>query len=237
MNEEKTKKNDNKIVLIICLILGAFIWLKIIIPIVLLFGLVFMTMLEPADTRIGIGKYDKDYYIEKYGGDLDSKLLIFPDDKGILDEAEFESSFKTNILSTDGNIILKVKYDYETFESEIERIGSLELTIYDSCKENAKEYINRIIYDKESYYLPAYITIDGFANTYEYALIDDDRLEIVYLYLSYPETNNIKYKDYLKKDTREYDSGNTLSRFSIYNHSFDDVNDDITVFMEFDDCQ
>jgi len=216
-------KNSVKIILIVvgCLFL-----------IILVFILCTLD-LNPNKEITGIENYNKNHYIEEYGGDLDSNLSIFPEDKNILVDPIFSSSFKTGLFDSDGYILLKTKYSEENFNREIERISKLEMTIKETCYPNSKNYTNYIKYDENAYKYPAYITIDGFGHTYEYALINKDDLEIVYVYLSYPSVNNSKYSDYLKKDKSEYSKTEVLSLYSMYNHTFDNGSS----FVEFDDCK
>lgn len=185
------------------------------------------------DSISGIENYNKNYYIEEYGGDLDSNLLIFPDDKTNLINPEFSSSFQTGLFDSDGYILLKSKYSEENFNNEIDRIKNLSIIISNGCREGASVYENKIKYDDASYKYPAYVTIDGFGSTYEYALINTDEFEIIYVYLSYPKINASKYKDYLKIDKSEYSKTDTINRYSMYNHSFNDGHS----FIEFDDCK
>lgn len=180
----------------------------------------------------GINNYDKNYFIKEYKGDLDSNLSIFPFDNSKFVEADFSSFMKKNLFDSDGYILLISKYSQEDFVNEINRLKALSITIYDSCKNDADTYINYVKYDEKSYKYPAYITIDGFGNTYEYALINEDELKIIYVYLAYPEINNMKYVNYLKNDKSLYFIKNTLNMYSMYNHSFDNG----ISFLEFDDC-
>lgn len=180
-----------------------------------------------ADKISGAENYDKNHYVETYKGDLDSNLSVFPD---TLDNAKvnvFESSMSVGLFDTDGYIVLDCNYEQKPFESEIERLKGLSMTVehYDGQK-----YTNNILYDEESYNYPAYVTIDGFGNTHEYALIDEADSRIVYVYTAYINTENFKYRDYLKKNLNQYDKDLTDS-FSMYNHSFDGGNS----WDEFDD--
>ena len=60
------------------------------------------------------------------------------------------------------------------FSDEISRLQALSKTI----EYNDEDHTNNVIYDEDSYSYPAYITIDGFGNTYEYALIDQSNNRI-----------------------------------------------------------
>lgn len=224
---KKQKHIIKNILFITCMVL-----LVIIVRTLLVLGIVSLSFLTPSDNITGIENYDKEYYIEKYHGDLASNLLIFPDNITKLIEPTFLSSLKTNFFDTDGYIILKTKYTKEDFDNEINRLSNLKMTINETCYPNSEEYTNYIKYDNTSYKYPAYITIDGFDNTYEYALLNEDKLEIIYLYLSYPNINNKQYQEYLKKDKSLYSKTNTINSYSMYNHSFDSGKS----FMEYSDC-
>ncbi len=163
--------------------------------------------------------FDKNYYIEKYGGDLDSNLSVFPDEiKSNMKNVKFSSSLKTGFFDTDGYIILEYSLDEDDYIKEKDRLSNLSMTIenYDG-----KKYTNKVKYDETSYNLPAYITIDGFDSTYEYALLDDTEKKIYSIYLSYPNITNKKYKKYLKKNKKKYLINDSIKSYSMYNHTFD----------------
>ena len=175
----------------------------------------------------GAANYHKHDIIKKFSGDLDSDLSVFPDEI-LTDQTEYTADFSTDLFDTDGTMILVCIYDDQQFSDEITRLQSLSKTIlFDD-----EQYTNGILYDADSYSYPAYITIDGFGNTYEYALIDQAERKIVYVYLAYPDDKTLeKYKDYVKTDLSAYKEENTLNAFSMYNHSFDGGNS----WIEFDD--
>ena len=231
--KEYYKMKKQKQIIITSLIVISILFLLFIIKMILVLGLFGLTSLSPTKEINGIDNYDKNYYIKEYGGDLDSNLSIFPDDKNILKDASFISSFKTNLFDTDGYILLVSKYDKEDFDNEIERLKELNMTIYENCRKKSKSFKNSVKYDTESYNYPAYITIDGFGSTYEYALINEDELEISYIYLSYPSTDNRAYYKYLKTDKSIYSKDNKMKMYSMYNHTFDNG----YTFMEFNDCK
>ena len=227
----KMKKQKN--IIKNCLIIISIVFIIFLIRMFFVLGIVSLSTLIPSKNITGIDNYDKSYYIKEYGGDLDSDLSIFPDDKSNLKDAEFSSSFQTNFFDSDGYILLESKYDKDTFNSEIERLKNIKATIYENCYDNSDTYTNYIKYDDKSYKYPAYITIDGFGHNYEYALINEDKLEIIYVYLSYPKKNNSKYKEYLKEDKTIYSKIDTLDNYSMYNHSFDNG----ASYMEVGDCK
>ena len=175
----------------------------------------------------GAENYSKDVIIEKYSGDLDSDLSVFPDEI-LTEKIEYTADFNSNLFDTDGRMILECEYEDEQFSDEISRLQSLSKTI----KYDKDEYTNNVIYDEDSYSYPAYITIDGFGNTYEYALIDQFNNRIVYIYMAYPDKKTLEqYSDYVKKDLPAYEEENTWDAFSMYNHSFDGGES----WVEFDD--
>ena len=175
-----------------------------------------------------IREYDPGKIISEYHSDLDSALLIFPD-KATVEKARasFSASLSRGLFDTDGRIILDCGYSEDDFAAEVRRLSAVSLTIRN--KDEAAE--KTILYDESSYHYPAFITIDGFGHTYEYALIRENEREIIYVYLAYPNSRILsEYSDYVKKDTAVYDSKNG-SGFSLYNHSFDGGKS----WVEFDD--
>ncbi len=180
---------------------------------------------------LGIDSYSKSYFLNNYASDLNSNLSIFPADREDFIAPNFSSTLDSRFFGIDGYIILDVRYEEEKFHKEIERLSNLKMTIKERCYANAKEYTNDIRYDNNSYKYPAYVTIDGFKNIYEYALIDQDNLRIMYVYLAYPDIKDID-SIYLKKDISFYSVMDSMNRYSMYMHSFDGGKS----FSEFDDC-
>lgn len=181
---------------------------------------------SPLDTD-DIAEYDKSLVIEKYGGDLDSDLSVFPDEI-LTGTADYSVHFSSDLFDTDGRMILECTYDDEQFSSEISRLQGLSKTI----TFEDEQFTNKVLYDEASYAYPAYITIDGFGNTFEYALADKSENRIVYIYLSYPDDETLsRYSNYVKKDLSAYEEENTLDSYSMYNHSFDGGES----WVEFDD--
>lgn len=183
-------------------------------------GAIVLAESAPSDVISGIENYDKTYYLENYGGDLDSTLLIFPDTTEEAVEATFESDMHVGLFDTEGYILLYAEYEKEAFEKEKARLSEITCTIYDSGEEES--VTKGILYDEKSYVLPAYVACDGFGNMYEYALVDDENCSVTYVYLSYPkaETDAV-YGKYLKKDLALYDIKDPFKGFTIYAYSFD----------------
>ena len=175
-----------------------------------------------------IREYDPEKIVAEYHGDLDSGLLIFPEQATIEKvKASYSASLTRGLFDTDGWIILDCEYNEDDFTAEIKRLQAISLTI--QSKDEKAE--NKILYDEDSYQYPAYITIDGFDHTYEYALIKEEKREVIYLYFAYPNNKILsEYSEYVKKDRSAYDS-NDNTGFSLYNHSFDGGKS----WIEFDD--
>ncbi|MBR3756191.1 MAG: hypothetical protein IKK48_03685 [Firmicutes bacterium] len=172
----------------------------------------------PSYQADGIEEYDIPTIVDEYVGDLDSSLAIFPDAETVAAaKAEYTAFLYTGLFDTDGEIVLECTYDKGSFEQENQRLAGLSMTIV-SGEEN---HVNTVLYDADSYNYPAYITADGFGHTYEYALMDEENLRIIYVYLSYPDEETGVDVRYLKRDAAVYEKADTFDRFSMYNHSFD----------------
>lgn len=220
MNKEKIKKL-RKTLLPLSIVL-------LIIPVVAIFGLLTTMFRWDIFQSNDVSKYNKADIISAYSGDIDSNLAIFPDENIVTEKnSKYTSRFSTGVFDTDATMILECKFSREQFEQEIVRLKNLKMTI----RSGAKEFTNKVLYDDNAYNYPAYITIDGFGNTYEYALTDSDNYKIIYVYLAYPDADNFEWKDYLKKDLSVYKNEDNMSQFSMYNHSFDGGK----TFAEYDD--
>ena len=213
LEENAKRKRFVKGCKIFVLIVGVFV-----LPFIMKFMLVFVPVLfmesAPFKNQAGIDNYDKAKILEQYGGDI-SELFIFPDDTANMLEPTFVSSLKTGFFDTDGYIILQGTYNEEDYNTEVQRLSSIECTV--------EGITVRIKYDEESYALPAYVAIDGLDYEYEYALLDEKKHTITYILLSYPEYVDLReYKEYLKLDVDEYKLEDSLNQFSIYSRYYED---------------
>lgn len=220
MNKERVRKL-RKVLLPISIVV-------FVLAVLAIFGLLttmFHWNVSESNTASGYSKSD---IISTYSGDLDSNLSIFPDENIVTDEnSNYIARFSTGMFDTDATIILECEFSSEQFDREIARLENLQMTI----KSGKEEYTSKVRYDVDSYNYPAYITIDGFGNTYEYALIDSENYKVAYIYLAYPETETFVWKDYLKKDLSSYTNEDNTLLFSMYNHSFDGGR----TYVEYDD--
>ena len=191
-------------------------------------GLFTLARSGPRDERSGIEAFDKAYYRATYGGDLDSDLSVFPDgDLSRLIEPTFFSSLKAGLFDTDGCILLRAGFGEEDFQAELRRLGAIRKTVV----QGEQTWTNEIRYDEDSYPKPAFVAVDGFRSTWEYALVDRDAREIVYVWLAYPSEDDPVYAGFLKRDRGVYSGGSRTEAFSLYNHSFDGGK----TWAEFDD--
>lgn len=192
--------------------------LSFMINVFALLIVVFLAESEPFQNQSGIENYDKASILENYGGDIDSGLFLFPDETGNMIEPSYEISMKTGLFDSDGYAILQAQYNKEDYDAEVERLSGIECMLEFSDT----KVVQTVQYDEESYALPAYVTIDGFDNTYEYALVNEEKCEITYILLCYPNYVDLgPYKECLKLDKSEYEIEDALNQFSIYAHSFD----------------
>lgn len=216
LRENARMKKQKKGLSIALLVLVIVLVIPYILQGLIIYGVLLFDVVAPTKTKRGVESYDKSFYLEEYGGDLGSTLMIFPDDLEGRDVLNFKSGLKTGFFDTDGYILLECSMSDRDFQQEIERLSSLKATI----QYEEETFTNYILYDEESYPYPAYIACDGFDSTYEYALIDKDSNRIIYLYISYPSVTNLNYAKYLKKNPLEY-IHSSLDDFSLYYHTFD----------------
>ncbi|MBQ7833651.1 MAG: helix-turn-helix transcriptional regulator [Lachnospiraceae bacterium] len=175
----------------------------------------------PPQVHQGIAHYDKTYYLETYGNDLDTGMFIFPDSTDNMLHSVFDSNLHTGLFDTDGYIILSAEYPAEAYAAEMTRIKDIECSITHGDTTVTQE----IRYDESTYALPAYITSDGFGHVYEYALMDEENHTITYVLLCYPNPDELAdYSRYLKIDTDAYNIESAVHQFTIYAHSFDGGN-------------
>ena len=214
-----TKKKPLTIVIGAIVIALVAVAVRFIVSIILIIGIALLESFQPAETNSGVEKYDKQYLLDEWSGELNTLFMIFPENLENAESAEYNYYLKSGMFDTDGYIILKARYSDEEFNKESDRISDI------SCKVCFKdeEFTSDIKYDGENYKYPAYVTNDGFDDAYEYALINKDENEIYYVVLSYPNALDlVKLNEYIKKNPLAYEiPGSSLDRFTIYSHKFD----------------
>ena len=187
--------------------------LALLSAVLLLGGCVF-----PGYTARGAAEYDKAEICRRYWGDLGTNLSVFPDELPLEeDTVTYEAILGEGVFDTDGRVVLRCVWDPVSYEREVRRLAGLSATI----EYEGECWTNRVRYDEESYLLPAYITVDGYDSTYEYALLDEESHAIVYLYLSSPAPGDLAIRPYLKRDLTLYLRTDTLAAYTMYYHTFD----------------
>ena len=217
LREYARMKKERRIAGIILIVIVSLLLIRSLMYWAVFAGVGAIEIFAPTKKAEGIENYDKQFYLDKYGGDLGSELMVFPDSLEGFSVKKFKSALKTGFFDTDGFILLECTMDQELFDSEAARLAALECTIED----NGQTYTNYVLYEEEVYPYPAYITIDGYDSTYEYALMDEENSRIIYLYISYPNVANLEYAKYLKKDLLTYAKDDSLESFTLYYHTFD----------------
>ena len=175
----------------------------------------------------GAENYNVISIVQKHHHDLDSNLSVFPYDIQSI-SASYEATVTTGGLDIEATIILDCRYEEYMYDAEVRRLKGLSMTL----KSGGHKTINYVKLDEKSYHYPAYVTIDGFGNNYEYALLDEENLRIIYVYLAYPNVKKMTQTEFLKKDLSLYDKQDGLKGFSLYSHSFHRGE-----WVEFDDVQ
>ena len=223
-------KNQKSSLIIILISLLIIVVMYLIGPMTILgIGVGLETLIAETHVQNDIREYNKRHYIEDFQGDLDSNLSIFPDSiDSTMNVLQFESSFTTGLFDTSGYLLLEYTLDEEAFAQEIARLSSLQMEINNY---NGESYTNSVKYSEDLYFYPAYITIDGYTSTYEYALIDSENNRIICIYLTYVDESEFEHKKYLKLDRADYKSEDTIKKFSMYTHSFDGGGS----YIEYDD--
>ncbi len=227
----KLIKNQTFTIAVLVIIAIAFLAvLKYFLGLIFVLSMLFFDYAKPMNDVEGLDKYDKQYLIEEFSGDMTSHFFLFPDDLINTEDADFRYEYKVGLLDTDASFFLTATYSDEAFEAEVERISGITCTVNDGNEDHTQA----VIYDEDMYRYPAYIAIDGYCHTYEYALIDEANDRIIYVLTSYPDPEHLKeYSDFLKKDPKAYDLGNTstLDRFCIYSVKMIDFDG----YVEYDD--
>ncbi len=214
-----TKKKTLTIVIGAFVIALVAVAVKFIVSTMLIIGIAALEMLQPADKSSEKQEYDKQYLLDEYSGELNSLFMTFPDSLENAISSKYDFYLKTGLFDTDGYVILKVEYNDADFENEVERLSNITCRI---CFQD-QEFISNVMYDEEMYNYPAYIANDGFDDAYEYALIDANDNEIIYVAISYPNVIDlVKLNNYTKKNPLAYEiNGPALNQFTIYSHQFE----------------
>lgn len=95
---------------------------------------------------------------------------LFPQNVSDLNVETFYFEWELGVIgSADVETLLTVQYEEDSFSEEISRLQTLAN--------------GNVMYDEKRFSLPAYVTLLGEWDTSVYALVDDENLEIHYIYL------------------------------------------------------
>lgn len=164
-------------------------WLKIVLSIliVLLVAglLVFLISRKEVKSFNDLDKYDEYLSNLRDNSDAHSKLLIFPNKIEKEKVEEFEYLSVEGLFDGSYLFYIIVNYDDNSLKKEIERIKQIKRTY------NGKD---KFIISEENLKYPTYITICDGMDTYEYAMIDGNK--IVYVFRQIFTANNKLDKKY-----------------------------------------
>ena len=146
--------------------------------------------------------------------ELQSGLYVFPEklqmdseDTNVMyvcQEQTYENSYE---------ILLKVQYSDSKYQEEIKRLSEVQCEV----KTTDGSKINKIKYTEDDFQYPAYVAIQGCNQSYEYALLDEERKEIVYVFCKSLDYFNIPTQ-YVPKEYTEADNTmtNSWENYNIY---------------------
>lgn len=164
----------------------------------------------PKWTGLG-GAYYESTDVSDYGEFRESgcysNFRIFPgiinDDMSVM---SYLYQYTDTIFDPTSQIYMECTYEKDSYLREIERLQNI--------SEEYNGEIKKVLYDTESFYYPAYVTIDADNHCYEYALILGDE-RIAYVFLQFVNKEDIGFpSEYLPKEYESIqDSGYTIYIF------------------------
>lgn len=126
------------------------------------------------------------------------------------DDAVFYSFYQDTLFDPTDEFFLEVKYSGKDYAAEVERLEN-------TCKVFAYER-KELIRGGDNYPYPAYVAIDGYGYTYEYAILTGEN-RIAYIFLSFmnnPDKLKAVPREYLPKDYEKRMSSPGLDGYNIY---------------------
>lgn len=177
----KSNKKTNKLFIIAGMLIG------IAIGMILIFfqfmRYILSDVIEQEYTTLNISNYGQwDGHIENERNNIGSMLAIFPSStENVMDVNYYYSCGKYSSSCNYYIICAEMKYADEEFRKEVQRISEIKCDVY--LKRDQETVTNVIQYSEELFVHPAYIAIYGSNGCYEYALINEQEKEIVYIYL------------------------------------------------------
>lgn len=146
-------------------------------------------------------------HIEMEDTGLFSPLLVFPEK--IADSAqdvEYYYRCACDALDNTYEVYLKCTYDKDTYEDEVKRLSQIRTT-----EGKVEKYI---AYTEERFVYPAYVAIYDDYDCYEYALVNAEKNQIVYVYDQIKNLEDFLDSQYIPVD---YDwTAKASSGFNIY---------------------
>ncbi len=111
-------------------------------------------------------------------------LVIFPQSAEKDDVTDFYFSWELGIIGcADVEYYMSVKYSEEDYEKEIKRLSGIK----------GDDTGKGLVYDEDSFPLPAYVGVLGSYSTNAYALTDSENYIIHYVYLCVKQKEDLKY--------------------------------------------
>ena len=146
-------------------------------------------------------------HIEMEDTGLFSPLLVFPEK--IADSAqdvEYYYRCACDALDNTYEVYLKCTYDKDTYEDEVKRLSQIRTT-----EGKVEKYI---AYTEERFVYPAYVAIYDDYDCYEYALVNAEKNQFVYVYDQIKNLEDFLDSQYIPVD---YDwTAKASSGFNIY---------------------
>ncbi len=106
-----------------------------------------------------------------YGAKIFNESLLFPKTLNNIKVTNFYCEYYQFFFIGEGcQFVLVIEYSKDDLEKEVERLSSIDG--------------GRIRYDEKDFGFPAYITLYGDYNTYEYALVDEANSSVAYVFLN-----------------------------------------------------
>lgn len=163
--------------------------------------------------------FSKERIWDIWGGDIDSALLVFPDKvTENMQNVSYYHKHSTGLFDTDGTIFLQYTLSEEDFASEIKRLSSIEVNVNDVEYNGVGS--KSIVHNETDYPKEAFVAIEGFKCTVEYALVDREEFTVTCVYISYLTQDQCGIsKEYLPSSYNEYINSN-FQGFSIYSFPF-----------------
>lgn len=159
---------------------------------------------------------DSNKYEETIAGynNLKSGLITFPEKiPQSARDIDFYSYYREPLGAPIVEIFLQCTYNEEDYYAELQRLEHAQKTF-----KNGTKVTNLMKEEEGRYPYTAYIAIDGFGNSYEYAILTGER-QITYIHTAYKESGNLKKisTSFLPSDfdSRMYEL-NEAEAFNIY---------------------